>query len=161
MKNGPYELIKVPNGYPGKRYRGRYAYEHHVNWWINTGQTILNGYEIHHKNGDHHDNDFSNLQLVTSSEHKKLHGLQRTLNARVELKCAQCIKIFFRRKSEYKSKIKKSKTGRLYCSRPCQYKSMMGSTRVEAGDALLMHCESRRKFESCLPSQLNVGLIKL
>lgn len=37
MRCGPYILIIPPPEYPGKKYRGRYAYEHHVVWWENTG----------------------------------------------------------------------------------------------------------------------------
>lgn len=33
VKNGPYELVIAPEEYPGKKYRGRYAYEHRVNYW--------------------------------------------------------------------------------------------------------------------------------
>ena len=29
MKSGNYILIKAPDNYPGKKYRGKYCYEHH------------------------------------------------------------------------------------------------------------------------------------
>ena len=51
MKNGAYELIVPPPAYPGKRYRGKYAYEHRVNWWCHTGQNPDNFPDavVHHK----------------------------------------------------------------------------------------------------------------
>ena len=33
MKNGPYILVAALETYPGKKYRGKYCYEHHMVWW--------------------------------------------------------------------------------------------------------------------------------
>ena len=74
MKNGPYELVVPPYRYPGKRYRGRYAYEHHVVWWETTGQAVGDGFVVHHKNGDRRDNDFGNLEVLPKGEHTGLHN---------------------------------------------------------------------------------------
>ena len=73
MRNGPYELILAPKDYPGKRYRGRYAYEHIVVFWQSYGFVPPKGWEIHHVNGNHRDNVVVNLQLVTNKEHRQLH----------------------------------------------------------------------------------------
>ena len=73
MRNGPY-LFVIALDYPGKKYRGRYIYEHHLVWWKNTGQPVPEGYVVHHKNEDMHDNRFENLELIESEQHKKLHG---------------------------------------------------------------------------------------
>lgn len=122
MKNGPYELIIAPEGYPGKRYRGRYAYEHTVMWWLVNKTMPSPGYEIHHRNGDHRDNRISNLDLVTSEEHKRIHGLLSRERATVEIKCFGCGAIFKARRSNAKTR-SKSTGGRLFCRRSCAAKT--------------------------------------
>lgn len=39
--------------------------------------SVPRGYDIHHKNGDHFDNSIDNLELLTKSEHGKIHGANR------------------------------------------------------------------------------------
>lgn len=73
MKNGEYELVVAPKGYPGKRYRGRYAYEHHVEAWRKTGKNPT-GKVVHHKNGSKRDNSHRNIEMTTEKEHKTHHG---------------------------------------------------------------------------------------
>lgn len=116
MKNGPYELIKAPEGYPGKKYRGRYAYEHIINWWTSNGMPPV-GYEIHHINGNHRDNRIKNLQLVTGEEHRKIHGEMRKVKP-IFIKCDECGKkrsIFLR---EYNWKLYSGQKY-FFCSSRC------------------------------------------
>jgi len=61
MINGDYILIKPPVEYPGKRYRGKYVYEHHVIWWMNTGEILKDKEIIHHINHDKHDNSIESM----------------------------------------------------------------------------------------------------
>lgn len=124
MKNGPYELVIAPVDYPGKKYRNRYVYEHHLVWWTNKKELISKGFEIHHKNGNHRDNKISNLQKVTSKEHKLLHGKQRSKISKLDLKCNTCGINFLRRGSDYRFRNKNSKTKKVYCSIYCQHESM-------------------------------------
>ena len=77
MKNGPYELVIAPPEYPGKRYRGRYCYEHHLVWRENTGHVVQPGEHIHHKDENKRNNDFDNLRLKGKSEHRREHALKR------------------------------------------------------------------------------------
>lgn len=46
----------------------------HVYVWEFYNGKIMEGYEIHHKDIDRSNNDISNLQCLTVSEHKKLHA---------------------------------------------------------------------------------------
>lgn len=118
MKNGPYELIVAPEEYPGKKYRGRYAYEHTVNWWINTGSVPSKDYEIHHINGNHRDNNIDNLKLVTSKEHRKIHSdIKR--KPKIDYICGYCGNGSTRSPRNYTYNLKNNKSGLLFCSTKC------------------------------------------
>jgi|688.fasta_scaffold470132_3 hypothetical protein len=117
MKNGPYILLLAPKGYPGKRYRSQYAYEHHIVWWENTGETISFGEAIHHIDGNKHNNAFTNLNKLTSSEHAKLHGSCKKKN--IKLKCCWCNKQFERRGNLVRAKQKLGQVN-FFCCRSHQ-----------------------------------------
>lgn len=118
MKNGPYELVVAPKDYPGVHYRGRYVYQHHLVWWINTGRVVPKGYEIHHVDGDHRNNYFGNLRLLTSAAHRKVHGKLKRKTP-IETVCGFCKKKIFRTPADYRFKLKTSKLGKFFCSQSC------------------------------------------
>jgi len=74
VMNSKYVYIKPPKSYPGKLLQNRYAYEHHVAWWLATGEILDDGYVLHHRNGDHKDNRIGNLEKKKVSEHAFEHG---------------------------------------------------------------------------------------
>jgi len=119
MKNGPYELILAPENYPGMKYRGRYAYEHIIAYWQHTGTIPPEGYEIHHINGNHRDNNISNLKLVTKEEHRKLHGQILKDLHRITFNCGFCNIEVTRKGNHVREGIKNNKSGKLFCSRKC------------------------------------------
>ena len=58
---------------------GMGIYEHHQVWYENTGHIVDTSKEVvHHKNGIKTDNRFENLQLLTISEHDRLHSDTKT-----------------------------------------------------------------------------------
>lgn len=114
MKNGPYELVLAPASYPGKLYRGKYVYEHHLVWWQSTGDLVPEGFVIHHKNEDKRDNNPSNLELKNLSIHIKEH---KELPL-VELTCPECLSSFKLKAHKIRCRIKSNKYG-IYCSREC------------------------------------------
>ena len=116
MKNGVYTLVVAPENYPGLKYRGKYAYEHHIIWWKHLGSLLVDGYEIHHINGNHRDNRIENLKCMSSSEHSSLHGSRKPRN-RVILKCPGCGKIFI--KDRRHTHLSKKRNKVTCCSRPC------------------------------------------
>ena len=67
---------------------------------------IPEDYEIHHIDENKDNNDISNLQLLTKSEHRRLHNLTRPL---LKCQCVNCGKIFDN----------KDARNRLYCSPAC------------------------------------------
>lgn len=119
MKNGPYELVKAPSGYPGKKYRGKYVYEHHLVWWENTGALLPSGRVIHHKNHDKRDNRFDNLALEDWSEHSRAHGLEQG-KATIELRCAWCGVSFIRKLRQYRQQLKRQRN--FFCCKSHQVK---------------------------------------
>ena len=60
-----YLMIYVPQ-------RGDVKYHHYV-WEQKTKKKVPAGMHLHHKDGNRFNNEFENLQLLTNSEHQKLH----------------------------------------------------------------------------------------
>ena len=116
MKNGPYELVIAPDNYPGKKYRNRYCYEHHVVYWKNTSKLPNKDEIVHHKNGDYRDNRIENLELLFKKDHDKMHSLKgRTV---VLFKCPNCNKEFEREKRNSSLCVGKN-TNITCCSKRC------------------------------------------
>lgn len=107
LKNGDYLFALPPAHYPGKRYRDKYVYEHHLVWWEHTGQVVPSGMTIHHKDENKHNNDFNNLVLVPRDVHGKIHA--RCAQPKIR-SCDHCLKTFesFKRGSVQR-----------FCSRQC------------------------------------------
>lgn len=118
MRNGKYILMCAPNNYPGKRYRGRYIYEHHYVWWKNTGELVPVGHIVHHKNDDKRDNRFINLEVMSNRDHVIMHNADRS-RAMLTLVCSLCNLIFLREKRNVMAKIKQGQS-RFYCCRSHQ-----------------------------------------
>ena len=65
-----FRLVKKTGYYRHSTLR---KYMHRYVWEYYNGK-IPNGYEVHHIDFDKSNNDISNLQLLSSQEHKKLHA---------------------------------------------------------------------------------------
>lgn len=115
MRNGEYELVVAPDDFPGKKYRGRYCYEHTLVYWEHTGIVPRSDECIHHKNEKKRDNRFENLELKKKGDHSKEHTQERG-RAFVRLRCPSCHKIFEREKRRTHLVKKSSAT---FCSRRC------------------------------------------
>ena len=115
MKNGPYILIIAPSDYPGKKYRGRYAYEHIVNFWKEHGRLPKKGHLVHHRNENKRDNNPGNLEENTVGEHNRYHNLIDD----TEMICGWCGKKFNLKPSKYRERLKRNKFGKLFCSGSC------------------------------------------
>lgn len=124
MRNGAYCLVIPPSNYPGKRYRGRYAYEHHVVYWRENGLLPSAGERVHHIDGNPRNNDLANLELVTTSQHMAIHhGVQY-----VACVCP-CGKSFKIAPSKYRARMKANQHG-LFCSRGCGATKKLWGTRA-------------------------------
>ena len=114
MRNGEYELVVAPDNYPGKKYRGKYCYEHALVWWRGTGKMPSNIELIHHINGNKRDNRLGNLEVLTVQEHNKYHSSGRTV---VKLRCPNCGAIFCKERN--KTHLTISTKTMDFCSRRC------------------------------------------
>lgn len=114
MKNGPYTLIVPPADYPGKRYRGRYAYEHIVVFWQTHGYVPSRGVVVHHKNELKTDNAPSNLEAKSNQSHVREH---HALPSMTDLKCGWCGVGFSRRTKNYDQAAKLRSV--FFCTRSC------------------------------------------
>lgn len=91
IKKGDYLYALVPehpnctkNGYVLMH---RIIMENHLNRVLNANEVV------HHLDGNKHNNDITNLQLLTNEAHSLLHGLQKG-HSMVKLKCPWCGTIF-------------------------------------------------------------------
>ena len=95
LKNGNYILVLAPKSYPGKKYRSKYCYEHHLVYWKETGIVVSSDEVIHHIDGNKTNNCFSNLELKKKSLHDSEHQTSKGRKY-VLLRCPCCEKIFER-----------------------------------------------------------------
>lgn len=100
MKNGDYLLIIAPSEYPGKKYRGRYCYEHHYVYWKKTRLIPNKTQMIHHKNENRYDNRFVNLELIYKKDHPQKHP-QKIKESNMHI-CAGCGVRFYNRNKNRK-----------------------------------------------------------
>ena len=98
MKCGKYILVKAPENYPGRKYREKYCYEHHLIWWKKYGRLPEKGKCLHHKDENTHNNIISNLEEINWKEHCGLHTRNRGREL-VKLKCPECGNIFIKGKN--------------------------------------------------------------
>jgi len=130
MRNGDYILVIAPVGYSGKIYRGRYCYEHHLVWWINTGEVVEEEYCVHHIDENRHNNSFTNLRKMLRKDHLSLHGIERGKPTQVTHMCPVCNRAFVQSGSRYNTMVKTY--GRDYtpcCSRSCQVRKQQADIK--------------------------------
>lgn len=95
-------------GYIRKKYKGKMRMEHSVVWEKHNGK-IPKGFQIHHIDSDKTNNDIKNLQLLTPSEHKRMHSGWKKINGKYLKPCVSCKKL-----KEERLYYKNKKTGFIY-----------------------------------------------
>jgi len=104
-----YRQIKVNDG----RTKSGYVCEHRLVMERHIGRQLLPNEVVHHLNGNKLDNRLENLELLTHSEHARLHG--ETLRTVRTVTCGIC-------RTEFRDRYSKSRATR-FCSRRCGAKS--------------------------------------
>lgn len=118
-KNWGYFSIRAPVWYPGKLFGKGYCQLHVFIYWFYYRILPKAKEEIHHIDLNPRNNKIANLQLLSTKDHRKIHGeINRKFIPYYEIKCANCSSIFTRSLQRYnKGKI-------AFCSKACLYKAM-------------------------------------
>jgi hypothetical protein len=89
---------KVFGGGRGKRWRV-YCREESVLWsrivyqnYYLDGKEIPEGYEIHHKDGNHENDNIDNLEMLIKGEHRRLHRLGKVNSEKTRKKISEALK---------------------------------------------------------------------
>ncbi len=110
---GKYFYAFVPE-HPKANKHG-YVYEHRIIMENSIRRLLRSNEVVHHKNGDGKDNRIDNLELLTASEHQKLHARKQGA-VWVQYRCLGCNQIF----EKPRNKTHLIKGGNFtYCSRRC------------------------------------------
>jgi len=104
-----YKYIYVTNK------RGKTDVEHRVIMEEHLGRELDYNEVVHHINGDDKDNRLENLQLMSRSEHTKLHNPKISYTCFI---CNWCGKIIFRKPHQYKTFLKTERK-LSFCSKKC------------------------------------------
>jgi phage FluMu protein Com len=95
VSKGEYNYAIVP-GHP-KATANNYVLEHRIVVENHIGRLLDSNEVVHHINGNKKDNRISNLEILSSSDHARMHALEKG-SLWLELKCPQCKKIFQKEK---------------------------------------------------------------
>ena len=126
MKNGDYNIVIAPPEYPGKKYRGRYCYEHRLVFWQTHGRLPDPGEVVHHKDEDKRNNVPKNLEDKPGPDHTRHHHKSA---ATVIVRCHYCgkEKVILKRKLGGK---KWAGLKYIYCDNKCQAKKQFPGSSI-------------------------------
>jgi len=114
-KSGGYVFCRTDPKHPKANSKGLYPL-HRVIVENEIGMSLTGEVDVHHKNGDKTDNRPVNLEVLSKSDHTRKHV--RKL-AKVLLVCPNCGKVFELAPRFYRLRLKRNKTGFVFCSRSC------------------------------------------
>lgn len=114
IKKGEYLYAKIPE-HPMANKNG-YVLEHRVVAENKIGRLLKDNEIVHHIDGDKHNNNPENLEVMDELEHSIFHASQRKRSI-TKLKCANCGKEFER----FANKTKRNNKN-YFCSRHCNGK---------------------------------------
>jgi hypothetical protein len=112
-KNDKRVRVFVKGVYPDAHKQG-YALRSRVVWWLNTGEVVTRGFDIHHKNHVRHDDRFENLEKLPHDKHARHHNSKKVVM--VERQCQCCGNSFLIKRF----RLKDLSRGR-FCSQLCYH----------------------------------------
>lgn len=116
---GGYRYARTDPPHPKRNANDLYP-EHRVVMENILNRPLLGNEVVHHINGDKTDNRPENLQVMSQSDHGKLH---RPKQDPLSMECPVCGKSFEITPHEARWRIKKSSVGVATCSRSCGNKA--------------------------------------
>ena len=116
-KGGGYEYARTLPIHPKANAKGLYPL-HRVLVENRLGRLLQSTEIPHHIDGNKFNNVDSNIDVLTKEEHDRLHSTERTLPL-TKVNCGYCGTKFEVKHSDYMLRMRRSKTGLLFCSRSC------------------------------------------
>ena len=109
IKKGDYLYALVPD-HPNATKNGyvlmhRVVVENYLNRLLSADEIV------HHKDGNKHNNDISNLEVMSAVDHARYHGAQKHRDY-VQVRCEYCGKVFLRERRLIRYK-------KIFCSKLC------------------------------------------
>jgi hypothetical protein len=117
VSKGDYNYCIVRN-HPN-RTKNNYVLHHRAVMENHLGRLLTADEVVHHKNEIKKDNRIENLEVLTASDHRRLH-MPETGRTMFELKCPECSTVFVKEKRQ--THIGKKKGSFTCCSRSCRGK---------------------------------------
>lgn len=117
VSKGDYDYTVVID-HPKRTIVGSYVLAHRHIMELSLGRYLSDDEVVHHINEDKKDNRIENLQLLSRSEHSKLH----THVDQIECICGYCGSVFYLGPRDYRQRLKRSTSKILYCDRNCWIK---------------------------------------
>lgn len=115
IKKGGYLYAKLPE-HPNASING-YVLEHRVVMENKIGRLLKNKEEVHHIDGNRHNNSPENLEIKMNGEHQRFHSTKYPEGHFIEIICSNCRKEFKRKYNQRKENKKGQKLE--FCSRRC------------------------------------------
>jgi len=114
-KGGGYMYCRTIPKHPRANSKGLYPL-HRVLVENKLGRLLKPSELVHHRDHNKGNNTIENLMVMSNSEHSRLH---RPYIKDIECKCPECGRMFFLSPRFYRLRLKRNKSGALYCSRSC------------------------------------------
>jgi hypothetical protein len=114
VKGGGYRYCRTDPPHPKQNSNGLYPL-HRVLMENKLGRLLAANEDVHHEDEDKANDDPDNLEVLTKSEHGRLHA--KTVE-RIRLQC-MCGKDFQLLPSVWRTRMKQNESCEVYCSRSC------------------------------------------